>query len=64
MTKAPTPTEIKKTKRQHKNVTKHFDNTTVVDRFRTVSWGNDGHPTSAIKLVYGIPTLPLTAKAV
>ena len=26
---------------QHKNATKNFDNTTIVDRLRTVSLGND-----------------------
>ena len=29
-----------------------------------VSWGNDSHRTSVVKLVYGIQTFPLTATAV
>ena len=49
---------------QHKNATKNFDYTTIADRLRTVSWGNDSHPTGVVKPVYGIPTFQLTAKAV
>ena len=65
VTKAPTPTE--KSKNQHdntKNATKNFDYTTIADRLTTVSWGNDIHPTVVVRPVYGIPTFPLTAKAV
>ena len=42
----------------------NFDYTTITDRLRTVSWGNDSDPTGVVKTVYGIPTFPLTAKAV
>ena len=64
MTKALTTTENskKQIKWQHKNATKNFDYT--ADRPRTVSWRNYGHPTGLAKPVYGIPTFPLTAKAV
>ena len=65
MTKAPTPTENPKINvTTKKNATKHFDYTTIVDRRRTVSWSNDIHPTGVVKHVYGIPTFPLTTKAV
>ena len=47
-----------------KNATKNFDYTTIADRLRTVSWGNDSHPAGVVKPVYGIPTFQLTAKAV
>ena len=43
---------------------KKFDYTTIADRLRTVSLGNDSHPTVVVKPVYGFPTFPLTAKAV
>ena len=36
----------------------------IANRFRTVSWGSDRHPTGVVKPAYGIPTFPLTAKAV
>ena len=46
MTKASKPTEkIQKATWQHKKATKNFDNTTIADRLRTVSKGNDSHPT-------------------
>ena len=65
MTKAPTPTEkLKKATWQHKNATKNFDYRTIADRPKTVSWGNDSHPTGVVKPVYDIPTFPLTEKAV
>ena len=48
------------TQKRHQN----FDYTTIADRLRTVSWGNDSHPTGVVKPVYGIPTFPLTAKVV
>ena len=54
----------KASERDHKNATKNFDYTTIADRLRTVSWGNDSHSTGVIKPVYGIPTFQLTAKAV
>ena len=63
MTKTPSP--IQKSKKQSVNTktTENFDYTTIVDRFRVVSWGNDSHPTGVAKPVYGITTFPLTAKA-
>ena len=36
----------------------------IADRLKTVSWGNDSHKTGVVKPVYGIPTFPVTAKAV
>ena len=59
-----THSKIKKAKWQHKNATKNFDYTAIADRLRTVSWGNDSHPTGVVKPVYGIPAFPLTATAV
>ena len=59
MTKAPTPTE--KSKKQPDN-TKNVDNTTIADRLRTVSWGNEIHPTGVVKPAYGIPSFPQTTK--
>ena len=65
MTKAPTPTEKSKKQRDNtKNATKNFDYTTIADRLRTVSCGNDSHQTGVVKPVYGIQTFPLTAKVV
>ena len=52
------------TDRQHKNATKNFGYTTIADRLRTVSWGNDSYPTGVVKPVNGILTLPLTTKVV
>ena len=45
MTKAPTPTDKSKTQRDNTKATKNFDYTTIADRVRTVSLGNDSHPT-------------------
>ena len=56
--------KVQKAKWQHKNTTKTFDYATIADRLRTVNSGNDSHPTGVVKPVYGIPTFPLTAKAV
>ena len=64
MTKAPTPTEKSKKQRDNRKRHEKFDDTTIADRLGTVSWGNDSHPTGVVKPVYGIPTFPLTAKAV
>ena len=36
--------KIQKVTWQHKNATKNVDYTTIADRLRTVSWGNDKHP--------------------
>ena len=56
--------KIQKEPWQHKNATKNFDYTTIADRLRTTSWGNDSHSTGLVKAVYGITTFSLTAKAV
>ena len=42
----------------------HTNDITIADWLRTVSWGNDNHPTGVVKRVYGILTFPLTTKAV
>ena len=41
-----------------------FDYTTITDRLRMASWGNNSHPTGVVKPVYGYLTFPLTGKAV
>ena len=64
MTKAPTPTEKIQKHRDNTKRQQIFDYTTIADRLRTVSWGNDSHPTGVVKPVYDILTFPLTAKAV
>ena len=64
MIKALLKRKIPKTKRQHKNTTQNFDNTTIADRLRTVSWSNDSHPTGVVKPLYSIPTFPLTTHTV
>ena len=52
MTEALTPTEKSKKQRVNtKNATKNFDYTTIADRLRTVSWGNDSHPAGVVKPV-------------
>ena len=63
MTKTPVHTENSKTNGRQ-NVTKNFDNTTIADRLKTVSWSDNSHPTDVVTPVYGYPTFPLTAKAV
>ena len=65
MTNAPTPTEKSKKQRDNTKITtKTFDNTTIVDRLRTVSWSNNCHPTDMVKPVYERSTFPLTATIV
>ena len=66
MTKAIIPSEKypKSNVTTQKTQKKIFDYTTIADRLRTVSWSNDSHPTGVVKSVYGIPTFPLTTKAV
>ena len=61
--KTPTPPTLRKVTLQNKNATKNFDYTTIADRLRPVSLSNDSHPTGVVKPDYGIPTSPLTAKA-
>ena len=57
-----TDRKIQKATWPHKNATKKFDYTTIADRLKTVSWGNNIHPTGVVKPVYGIQTFPLTQK--
>ena len=53
MTEALTPTEKSKKQRDNtKNATKNFDYTTIADRLRTVSWGNDSH--QILKVIGGL----------
>ena len=64
MTKPPIPTENSKTKGQH---TQRPPKTSITQRLRTDlgrSVGVTSNPTGVVKPVYGIPTFPLTAKAV
>ena len=64
MTKPPIPTENSKTKGQH---TQTPPKTSITQRLRTDlgrSVGVTSNPTGVVKPVYGIPTFPLTAKAV
>ena len=57
--------KIQKATQKHKNATKNVDYyTAIADPLRTISWGNDSHPTGVVKAVYGIPTFSITAKAV
>ena len=39
-----------KTQKRHQKL----DYTAIADQLRTVSWGNDSHPTGVVKRVYGI----------
>ena len=58
--KSLTPTEQSKKQGDNtKTPPKNVDYTTIADRLRTVSWGNDSHQTGVVKPVYGIPTFPL-----
>ena len=51
--------------KMHRDNTKTPPKTSIADReLRTVSWGNDSHPTCVFKPVNGIPTLPLTTTVV
>ena len=59
MTKFPTLTENSQKQRGNTKTQPKY-----LDRLRTVSWSNDGHPNGVVKQVYGIPSFPLTAKAV
>ena len=60
--KNPIPVETSKGQSDNtNNATKKFDYTAIADRLRTVRWSNNCHPTGVVKLVYGYPTLPLTA---
>ena len=44
-----TDRKIQKATWQHKNATKNFDYTKIAARLRTVSWGNDSHPTGVVE---------------
>ena len=35
-----------------------YDKSPYTHRLRTVSWGNDNHPTGVFKPINGIPNLP------
>ena len=64
MTKSPILTENSKTKGQH---TQTPPKTSITQRLRTDlgrSVGVTSNQTGVVKPVYGIPTFPLTAKAV
>ena len=64
MTKPPIPTENSKSKGQH---TQTPPKTSITQRLWTDlgrSVGVTSNPTVVVKPVYGIPTLPPTAKAV
>ena len=64
MIKAPyTNSNAKKAKCKHKNVTKKFDYTTIVDRLRMFSFSNYSHPTGVTNRFTG-QTFPLPATAV
>ena len=57
ITKAPTPTEKSKKKRDN---TKTPPKTSITQRLRTdFSWGNDSHPTSVDKPILRDPNLPV-----
>ena len=62
--KKDTDRKIRKATWQHKNAIKNFYDTTIADWLGTVSWGNDSHPTGVVQPMFGIPTFPLTGKAV
>ena len=62
--KNPFTTEKCKKQRDNTKCHQNVDYTTIADQLRAVSWSNDSHPTDVVKPVYGIPTFPLTAKAV
>ena len=62
MTKASHPQKNPKSNvTTYKNATKNFDNTTIADRLRTVSWSNGSasHPAGMVKPVYEHSTFPL-----
>ena len=48
--------KIEKVKRQHKDATKNFDQLTIADRLRVVSWSNYCHPPGVIKGDSNLPT--------
>ena len=64
MTKAPTLTEKSKKQRDKTKTPPKMGYTTIADRLRTVSSGNDSLPTGVVKTGLRDPNLPLTAIAV
>ena len=47
-------------KKRHQN----FDETTIANRLKTVSWSNNSHQTGVVKPIYGYPTFLLTTTVV
>ena len=47
-----------KRKVKTQNATKNFDNTTIVDRLKTVSRSDDSNQTGVVKPLNGIQTFP------
>ena len=64
MTKDPTSTEKNKKQRDNTKTPPKIDYTTIADQLRMASWRNDSYPTDVVEPVYGIPTFPITTKAV
>ena len=64
MKQAPGPTESILKSKVNTERQQNVDYTTIADRLKTDSWSNNSHPTGVVKPIYGIPTFPLTAKAV
>ena len=62
--KVITPTETAKKQIDNTKRHKNFYYTAIADRLKTVSLRGDSHPAGMVKQVYGIPTFPITAKAV
>ena len=54
--------KIKKAMCQHKNATTNFDNKTIADRLRMVSFSNDSYPTGGVKLANGVQSKGHTSK--
>ena len=63
MTTALKPTVKSKKQSDNTETPKKFP-VSIADQLMTVSWSNDSHQTGLAKLVYRIPTFPLTANAV
>ena len=63
MTKAPTSTENLKSNMTTQKRIQKLDYTTIADRLRTVSLGNDSQQTGVVKLVNEIPTANKSGEA-
>ena len=61
MTKSPIPTETSKMSGDN---TKTQPTPLIADRLSTESLSNGSRPTGLVKIVYGIPTFPLTVTTV